>query len=225
MSQMYATAAELRAHIDKTSTVEDPTLEMLLQAASRNIDRATNRLDGFVADTVANARIYAGNGKPYQYIDECVEITLVAVKESATDDTYTSWATADWIGCSGDPEAPNFNDLPYDMVMVDPTGDESVFTSGKYTTRGGFRPLTDVHRGVPTVQITARWGFAIEVPIDIKEACMMQAARWFKRFQSAMADTLASGELGQLLYRQSLDPDIRRILIDSRYSKPVVGRR
>jgi len=78
---------------------------------------------------------------------------------------------------------------------------------------------------VPTVQITARWGFATEVPIDIKEAAIMQAARWYKRLQSAMADVLASGELGQLLYRKSLDPDIRRLLVDGRYVKPVVGRR
>jgi len=221
----YGTAADLRARIDKDATADDDVLDALIAAASRNIDRATNRLDGFIADITATARIYAGSGKPYQYIDECVSITTVAVKESATDDDYTSWTTADWIACSGDPEAPNFNDFPYDMVMVDPTGDESVFTSGRYTTRGGFRPLTDIHRGVPTVQITARWGYSVDVPDDIREAALMQAARWYKRNQSAMADVLASGELGQLMYRKALDPDIRRLLIDGRYMKPVVGRR
>ena len=53
----------------------------------------------------------------------------------------------------------------------------------------------------------------------------MQAARWFKRFQSSMADVLASDELGTLLYRQSLDPDVKRLLVDGRYVKPVIGRR
>lgn len=221
----YATAAELRSRIDKTSTADDAVLTALIAAAENNINRATNRPDGFEADTSASARRYAGSGKPYQFIDECVEITLVEVKDSATDSTYDSWISADWIACSGDPEYPNFNDLPYDMVMVDPTGDESIFSTGKYTTRGGFRPLTDVHRGVPTVRITAKWGFSVAVPDDIREACLMQSARWYKRFEGAMSDALASGELGMLLYRQTLDPDIRRILIDGRFMKPNTGRR
>ena len=219
----YGTAAELRTRIDKTSVVLDATLTAIITAASRNIDQACNRPDGFVALTTATARKYSGSGKPYQLIDECVSITLVAVKESATDDSYTSWETTDWIAFSGDPRWPDFNSTPYNAIMVDPTGDEAVFTMGWYTTRGGFRPTTDQHRGVPTVQVTAKWGYATTVPYDIKEAALMQAARWYKRYESAMSDVLASGELSTLLYRQSLDPDIRRILIDGRYVKPAVG--
>lgn len=222
---VYATIAELKAEINKTDAGDDASLQRILDAAERNINRAVNRPDGFVADTVASARIWAGSGKPYQYIDECVEVTLVAVKESATQDAYTSWNDADWIAASGDPRSPNYNDLPYDLLVVDPTGDESIFTRGDYVTRGGFRPLTEWSRGVPTVSVSARWGFATTVPDDIKEAAIMQAARWYKRLQSAMSDTLASGELGTLLFRKSLDPDIRRILVDGRYMKPALGRR
>jgi hypothetical protein len=225
MATKYGTPTELRSHMNKTLTADDDVLEAILEAASRNIDRACNRPDGFIADTVASARRYAGTGKPYIYIDECISVTTVEVKDSATDDDYDTWTTADWIAASGDPQAPDYNSLPYDMLVVDPTGDESVFTSGKYTTRGGFRPLTDVHRGVPTVRITARWGYSETAPVDVKLACLMQSARWYKRFQSAMSDTLASGELGMLLYRQSLDPDIQRLLVDGRYIKPTTGRR
>jgi hypothetical protein len=221
----YATAADLRARLQKTSTDEDDVLTALIAAAERNINRACNRPDGFVADAIASARKYAGSGKPYQYIDECISVSAVAVKESATDDDYTDWTSADYIEASGDPEYPDYNSLPYDLLVVDPTGDESVFASGKYTTRGGFRPLTDVSRGVPTVQVTAKWGYSEDVPYDIKEACLMQAARWYKRFEGSMSDALASGELGTLLYRQSLDPDIRRLLVDGRYVKPTTGRR
>jgi len=204
----YGTALELRARIDKTGAADDATLTAIIAAAERNINRACNRADGFEADVVASARTYSGNGKPYLYVDECVEVTLVEVKDSASDTDYDAWAGTDWIACSGDPRSPNFNRVPYDMLMVDPTGDESVFT-----------------KGVPTVRVTARWGYSVVAPADIKEACLMQAARWFKRYQSAMADVLADGELGRLLYRQALDPDIRRILVDGRYVRPVVGRR
>ena len=221
----YATNTELKTRINKTSATDDTVLTALIAAAENNINTTCNRPDGFVALTTAAARVYAGSGKPYLFIDENVSVTLVEVKSSPTDTTYTSWATTDWIAFRGDPKDPNFNGLPYTALMVDPTGDYSIFYSGSFVTRGGFRPSTDINRGVPTVRITAKWGYSVAVPTDIKEACLMQAARWYKRFEGAMSDALASAELGVLLYRQSLDPDIRRILIDGRYVKPAVGRR
>jgi len=221
----YGSAVELRARIDKTSTVDDSVLTAIIAAAQRNIDRACNRPDGFEA-SISSARTYAGSGKPYQFIDECTTVSAVAVKKSATATIYTAWVlAADWIECRGDPRCPDFNTLPYDLLLVDPTGSQSLFTSGEFLGRGGFRPTIDVYRGVPTVQVTAIWGYSVAAPADIKEACLMQAARWFKRFQSSMADVLASDELKALLYRQSLDPDIKRLLVDGRYVKPVIGRR
>lgn len=217
----YGTAIELRARIDKTSTVDDTVLTAIIAAAERNINRACNRPDGFEA-TDSAARIFTGQGKPYLLIDETPDISLVAVKDSSTDTAYTSWLPGDWIACRGDPRSPDFNSLPYDLLMVDPTGDESHFTSGFY----GMRVHSQgVRWGVPTVQVTANWGYSFVAPADIREACLMQAARWFKRFQSSMADVLASDELGALLYRQSLDPDIKRLLNDGRYIKPTIGRR
>ena len=221
----YTTAAEVRGQINKTDTGDDAILTKLISAAERTINRFCNRPDGFEADSSASSRTWAGSGRPYQYINETVEITLVEVKESPTSDTYTSWASGDWIAASGDPKYPNYNDLPYTMLVVDPTGDKSIFYSGRYTTRGGFRPTSTISRGVPTVRVTAKWGFSVAVPDDISEACIMQVARWYKRLEGAMADALASGELGQLLYRQSLDPDIKMILINGRYTRPVTGRR
>ena len=117
----YATAQELRAQIGKTSTLSDGELTTIPSAAERTINRFVNRPDGFEADAAASARTYAGSGKPYQFIDECISITTVEVKDSATDTTYDTWNAADWIACSGDPEYPNFNDLPYNLILVDTT--------------------------------------------------------------------------------------------------------
>ena len=65
----YTTAAELRARIDKTSATDDTTLTALIAAAERNINVTCNRPDGFLAISVATARVYPGSGKPYQRID------------------------------------------------------------------------------------------------------------------------------------------------------------
>ena len=75
-----------------------------------------------------------------------------------------------------------------------------------------------------TVKVTAKWGYATSVPSTIKTATMMQAARWYKRFQSAMADVVADAALGTLLYRQELDPDVKMLLVAGRYVKMAIGR-
>jgi len=232
---MYATASELRGQIDKTSTADDTVLENILRAASRTIDRFCNRRDGFLAPAAASARYFVGSGDTIQWINECASVSAVAVKDSPSDDEddYTSWTLgtvgsttdADVFPASGDPEVPDYNSTPYTFLVIGSNAAYSLFPSGSFTTRGGFRPAGNRTRGVPTVCIEARWGYAITVPDDIREAAIMQSARWYKRLQSAMADTLASTELGTLLYRQSIDPDIKLILQEGRYVKPPVGRR
>ena len=229
----YATIADIKPRIDKTLSDDDPVLVALLDAASEAIDGLCNRPDGFLAITTATARYYAGKGKPYILIDECVAITEVAVKESVTDTSYTAWDTpttnlagdGDWIAFRGDPVAPDFNNTPYTGLMIDSNGDYAVFTTGKYTTRGGFRPLSDIPRGLPTVRVTSRWGYATTVPPQVREATVVLASRWHARGESRWSDALASGELGQLLYRQSIDPDVKAMLIEARLVRPAIGTR
>lgn len=231
----YASAAELRAEMNLDSTDDDATLERLLDAATTKIDKYCGReQDGFEADAAASARYYVGSGKPYQRIHECVSVSAVAVKGSPSDDEgdYTSWTvgtigtttSADVFPATGDPKRPAYNTTPYTLLVIGANADYSCFTSGDFVGRAGFEPSTTVAKGVATVQVTARWGYATIVPDDVKEACIMQAARWYKRLQSAMADTTATAEMGTLLYQKSLDPDIKGILDDGGYKRPRIGR-
>lgn len=221
----YCSVAEVKAQVGKTGSDADTILTAMVTAASRAIDNFCNRPDGFVATSTASARVYAGEGRSWQRIDECTEISLVAVKASPTDSSYTSWATTDWIAFKGDPERPNFNATPYDAVMCSAVGNYSIFTSGFFSTKQGFRPDPDYEykRGVPTIQITAKWGYATTVPAAIKQAAITLCARWWKRGESAWSDVLASGELGQLLYRKELDPDVKMMLVAGRYVRPAIG--
>lgn len=219
---VYATAAELRDRIDKTGTTKDAVLDALLSASSRAIDGFCNRPDGFIAIATATARTYPGSGKPYQWIDECISVTKVEVKDDPSDDDYTLWAAADWAAFSGDPEFPDFNSLPIRGLMVTAAGNYSVFTSSRYTTKRGFRPMIEIPFNVQTVRVTARWGYAASAPPQVREACIVQAARWFKRGESGWADALASPDGGQLFYRKSLDPDLQAMLVHARLVRPVV---
>ena len=237
MAESYATVEELRADMNMTGTGDDATLERILDAATKKIDTLCKRPDGFVADTSASARYYVGSGEPTQWIDECVSVTAVAVKDSSSEDedSYTSWTigivgtttSADCFPARGSKKRPDYRTpaqtgKPYTMLVIGANADYSYFTGGGWTGRGGFRRAL-TYRGLPTVQVTAKWGYASSVPADIKTACIMQAARWYKRLQSAMADATASVDLGQLLYMQQLDPDIAGILLDGGYVKKARG--
>lgn len=210
----YATIAELKASINITSTdaTRDTVLTRLLSAADDAIDKYCNRPDGFVAQTLPTVRYYTGSGKAYQWIDETTSVTGVAVKEDPDDTTYTAWALTDFVPFSGDPKSPDFNSTPYCAIMCTLNGDYSYFLSGRYS-----------GRGIMTVQVTAKFGYATVVPDQVKEAAIVQAARWYKRGESAWADTIANNELGTLSFRKSIDPDLEMMLY--RLRKPAIGRR
>lgn len=234
-TSIYANHSELKDRIGKSLSTDDAILDALLSAASRAIDGYCNRPDGFLAITTATTRYFPGSGRPYQRIDECSAISAVYVKDSSTDDenAYTAWTlgvvgtttSADVFPASGDPRYPDFTSLPYTLLVIGANGDYSYFPTGEFTTRGGFRPSSGIKRSIPVVKVTARWGFALTTPANVKEACIVQAARWWKRGESSWADALASADLGQLQFRQSLDPDLRAMLHESRLVRPAVGRR
>lgn len=221
----YSTTAKIKAQAAaKASATSDALIAQLITAASKAIDNFTNRPDGYVAG-VAAVRSYAGLGQSFLRIDECAATpTLVAVKDSPTDSTYTNWAATDWMAARGDPENPDFNHLPYDLLIVDPTGNYSHWTSGRYTYLSGFRPDPDsrARSAVKTVQVTAQWGYATACPTDIEQACIIQVVRWLKRSEGSWADTLQAIESGQLLFRQSLDPDVKQLLVAGGYMRVAI---
>jgi len=220
----YCTPEDVRKQLGgKQAQDTDLLIKTLIQACARHINRLLGKPMGFIAEAAASARIFPGSGRTYQYIDDCISITLVEVKDSPTDDTYTAWTSDDWTAASGDPHYPEFNDLPYDMLLINPSGDEACFTSGGYYGPRGFPPYT-AGAATPTVRVTARWGYAASVPEDIKQATIAQTARWYKRAEAAWDDVTARREEGQLVYRE-LDPDIQSMLLNGKYWQPQLGRR
>jgi len=231
----YATLAEIKADIGLTDVAgaDTATLSRILTAASRAIDRFCQRTDEFIAAD-ASLRYFVGNGLPWIRIGECTSVTAVAVKSSVTDTTYVAWTApttnlsgdGDYFAFAGDPSHPDLNPLihhPYAWLMVDPNSAYSSFLSGTYSLRQGSRPTRSVRQSAPTIQVTATWGYATTVPDEIKIACIMQSARWYKRMQGTMADSLANPEFGRVTYLQSLDPDIKHLLVDGRFIARQIG--
>lgn len=197
----YVTATEIKAAMpDAISGSDyDTILGTLATRASAMIDAITGRdTDAYDASDSATARIYDSRGEDHIYIDECVDITKLEVKDSPTDDTYVTWAATDYIKAAGAPSWPEYNKTPYTLLIIAINGDYGTFTEGQQT-----------------VQVTAKWGYSADPPAIVEQATIIQSIRWFKRGQQAYQDVGAIEELGQLSYVTKLDPDIVAMLYDA----------
>lgn len=229
-STPYASTAELNTQTGIDLSKYSSQVSALLLTASKAIDLACNRPDGFVADGSVTSRTFVGSGTNVQKIDECVEITSVKVKKSVTDTTYETWESTDWIAFTGSNKRPNFNPLvkdqpkPYTKLMIAITGNHSHFTSGLTTTaREGFSPIsTFLEIGQPTVYVTAKWGYAVSVPDVIKQATLIQAARWFKRGQGQWADEISNADFGEIRVVKENDP-VYHYLLKNKMIRPAIG--
>lgn len=219
----YATVNQLLYRLEAETDITDAqetTLEEILEAVSRKIDRFCRRVDdAFQVSETATDLYFDGRGQDWLRIPECVEVETVAVKDSYLDTDYVDWDTpsstmagdGDWIAAAGPPRNPTYNKTPFTLLLIDPNGDYSHF-------RHGF--------GNPTVKITARWGHSESVPPDIREACLAQAIILFKRYQGGMSTTLASSDFGAISMRirqSALSRDVRELLVDSNWVLPMYG--
>ena len=193
----YVSLSEVKAASDIKDTRFDARISDLIDAASATLDQVCNRPEGFVAQGVASAKLFAGSGRDYQMIGECVEVTLVEIKRGGTWETLS-----DWAAFAGDSKFPVYDSLPYTGVLADAAS-------------------FDASR-LPNVRVTARWGYADSVPPQVREACMIWVSRWLKRGQSSYADTLTSDMGGTLEFRRQVDPDVMAILQKGRLIKPTV---
>ena len=168
----------------------------MITSASRLIDREVGRwANYFYPSTDGETRYFDGSGSHVQEIDECLSITTLAVSESGEicSTGYTTWVDTEYYvvpynyAALGQP----FYKLRLDRLK----GTKSVFYG---YTKG--------------IAITGIFGYSLTPPEDIKQACKIQVMRWYMRAKQAWQDAGASVELGQMIYVQQLDPDVKNIL-------------
>jgi hypothetical protein len=201
MANPYATVAEFKAQSNLPSSSKDTSIELMLDAAAAVVNGFCNRPEGFNAASVATAKRYAGTDDEYVHIAECVQVTQVEVLIA---DVWTVLAATAWHPYAGDWMTPDFDITPYSGVLL--TGrSQATFPKEKY----------------PTVRVMARWGYAEQVPPQVKTAVIAQAHVWFKRGESSWADVLGSPDTGQLFFRSKIDPAVRLMLEMARLVRPV----
>ena len=147
----------LMANIDPSFVIAagENQITEWIDVAELYINRYTGRKDGFEEDEVASVRYYDGNGKTEIEIDDCTTITSVEILEaSGTDIAYTLTE-----GLDNDYIVHPYNELPTYRLVIIPNAQVGVWPSGKMR-----------------IKITAKWGYATDVPEDIRLAATMLVA-------------------------------------------------
>ncbi len=194
----YATKGELKTwvKVPALNTDFDTLMDLALSAASREIDKASNR--SFVTTlSVAEARTYTAewDSKKQRYvveIDDLMSLTSLAVELDldGSGDFTTDVTAAD---CVGFPYNASQKERPWTHLILPESTSASV------------RP--------GAVRITAKWGWTA-VPDAVKQACLMQASRIFNRKDSpyGIAGSPQADGGGELRLLAYLDADVAVLL-------------
>jgi len=201
VAQYYASALDVRQELAAGASNDaaigehdDDIIWDMCEEASRLIDDYKRVESGaYLAGTSTSARYFTGSGQEWQFIDPFVDVDAVEVEE--TDGTYTSW-TADTDYYTWPWDASSRSEPIQALQTVRKSGSsKSVFTAGP-----------------KRVRVTGVPGVSAAVPAAVRRAARIQVARWYKRAQQGWQDAGASMELGQLMYAQELDPDVKTVL-------------
>jgi hypothetical protein len=196
LTNAYCTLAEVKASLRITDTVDDTLLELAVESASRSIDEFTSR--AFYSQGTA-VKYYAADDSTYCRIDDLVTISELATDEDANGtfevvwNNYSSGAPTDYQ------LEPLNNSAPVDGVTAP-------ITAIRARNLRWFPTLN----GQALVRVTGTWGYST-VPTAIKQATVIQAARFFKRNDSPLG-VLSAPDLGYIRVGSRLDPDVEMMI-------------
>ncbi len=183
----YCTLAEIKASARITDSVDDTLLELAVESASRMVDSYTQR---YFYNAGTATRLFAPQDSYVSEIDDL--ITLTTLQTSDGDDFGTTWAAKDY---QLEPLNGNVDGLTNHPATRIRAVDDFIF---------------NVLDGEATVRVVGVWGWSA-VPIAVKQATIIQAARIFKRNDSPLG-IAGFGEMGAVRVGVQLDPDVKHLI-------------
>jgi hypothetical protein len=183
----YCSLSEIKASARITDNVDDTLLELAVESASRMVDSYTQR---YFYNAGTATRLFAPQDSYVAEIDDLVSLTTL---ETSDGDTFgTTWAAKDY--------------------QLEPLNGNVDGLTGHPATR--IRAVDDfifnVLDGEATVKVTGVWGWSA-VPVAVKQATVIQAARIFKRNDSPLG-IAGFGEMGAVRVGVQLDPDVKHLI-------------
>ena len=183
----YATLSDVKAALRVSDTLDDSLLEMAVESASRLIDGYCGRVF-YSAGTVT--RYYAPQDTIVTDLDDYVSISEIKSSTLADGTFDTTWQTTD-----------------YQVEPLNGIADGVTFPTYRIRAVGDY--YFPIAGDEATVRVTGVAGWSA-VPVTVKQACIIQSLRIFKRLDSPLGITF--GELGAMRVSSRLDPDVAQLV-------------
>lgn len=189
----YCTLAEIKsaARIPQSDTQDDSLLELAVESASRSIDAHCAR---HFYQTGTATRYYVPASRLVCDIDDVAGTAITVSLSTSADGVY-------------DVTLDNSTEL-----QTEPLNRRSVGLAFPTTRLRaiGDQTFTTTVDGEATVRVTAVFGFGTATPTEVRQACIVLASRFYKRFDSPLG-VAGFGELGAMRVSR-VDPDVQSIL-------------
>lgn len=186
----YASLNEIKNALRITDTVDDTLLEMAVESASRLIDGYAGR--SFYSIGTAT-RYYVAQNDYVVEIDDLISSSPTIKTSGNADGVFdTTWLSDDY--------------------QLEPLNGVSDGISWPYTR---IRAIGDywwpISNGEALIEVRGVWGWT-SVPIAIKQACIIQGSRIFKRLDSPLG-VAGFGDMGAIRVTRDLDPDVAQLVM------------
>lgn len=183
----YASLNEVKASLKITDSMDDSLLEMAIESASRLIDGYTGR---YFYNGGSATKNFAAQDWWLVQIEDLQSVTQVASTDEVGGE-YVIWQA---------------NDYQLEPLNGRVEGTVSPFTRIRAVNNYSWPE----HEDQALVRITGTWGWS-SVPIAIKQATILQAARIFKRLDSPLG-VAGFGDMGVVRVGSRLDPDVQHLV-------------
>jgi len=195
----YATLVEVKAALRITDSVDDSLLDMAVESASRLIDGYAGRQ--FYSSGTATRYFVAYDDFNVE-VDDLANGTVTITTAQDADGVFdTTWGTDD------------YQLEPLNQIL---DGIGWAFTSIRAI--GDF--LWPISGGEALIKVQGTFGWPA-VPIAVKQACIIQASRIFKRLDSPLG-IAGFGDLGAIRVSSQLDPDVAQLVMPYRRMRNIV---
>lgn len=200
MANDYTTSTDAFQDISEGNyTSSDyPQMATFISAVSRLIDAEVGQWPGFFYPTTDSVTwYYDGSGEDVLHIDPFVSVSSVSVSEtgSLTSSDYTAWGSTEYMT------------WPYNA-----SGKGKPITELRVDNYNGTK--ANWYEYPKSVSVTGVAGYSTTTPDLVKQACKMQAVRFFMRAKQGYQDTGATAEIGGITFKGKLelDPDVKALL-------------
>ena len=184
----YATLAEVKTSLKINDTIDDSILEMAIESASREIDAYTAR---YFYNAGTAVKYFAAEDNYVTLTEDLQSVSEVATSVNADNVFDTVWSATDY--------------------QLQPVNGRSNGIASPYTSIRALNTLWfPVWNNMTLVKVTGVWGWA-SVPIAIKQATILLAARIYKRSDSPLG-IAGFGEMGVMRVSSQIDPDVAQLV-------------